>query len=92
MAAASPMKKKMSLSDYTKRSKAKDHPGPGPAASASAGGVVKGKTERESSPASVASAAAGGEAAVVPPLKGATSEHAVAETEEDVGMGDAPAA
>lgn len=76
-AAASPMKKKMSLSDYTKRNKAKDKEN-----------VEAVKSERESSPASVVSAGGGG---VVPPLKttgGIGGESAVV---EDVGMEDAPA-
>lgn len=74
--AASPMKKKMSLSDYTKRSKAKDKEN------------VETKTERESSPASVASGP------IVPPLQAQGNEQSAAEQAvDDVSMEDAvPAA
>jgi hypothetical protein len=70
----SPAKKKLSLSDYTKRTKAKDK-------------EVETKTERDSSPASVASGP------VVPPLQASEAARAAAEgssaIEEDINMEDA---
>ncbi|KAF2725727.1 hypothetical protein K431DRAFT_317205 [Polychaeton citri CBS 116435] len=78
-----PARKKLSLSDYTKRSKAKDRE------------FVNGdsaKSERESSPASVVSATAGN-GPVVPPLRPSSSEaRKLSEgsnaVEEDVKMED----
>ena len=70
---SSPQKKKMSLSDYSQRRKAKDKEN------------VEARTDRESSPASVASGP------VVPPLLSQGSEAAAAGEQaivEDVGMED----
>lgn len=70
----SPARKKLSLSDYTKRSKAKDKD-------------FDARTDRESSPASVASGP------IVPPLQASASEARTAEDgsaiDEDVRMDDA---
>ncbi|KAM0718719.1 hypothetical protein Q7P37_005790 [Cladosporium fusiforme] len=85
-AVAPQTRKKLSLSDYTKRSKAKEQP-------------LDSKPDRESSPASVASGPTSAAAAAAPPpaalqassseIKSAAQEGGSAVVEEDVRMDDA---